>query len=257
MLLFLSAISLGFLGSFHCIGMCGPIALALPIGNKKGLAKITSVFTYNAGRILTYSIFGFLLGLIGQSVSLGGYQQLLSITIGSLLLISVVVKPTSESKNKLSVLTFRFFNSIKNKLSQLFLKSGLRSLFFIGLLNGLLPCGLVYLAVAAAVASGSSIQGALFMAFFGLGTLPVMLSLPLFGNLINLSFRNKIRRAIPLVVGCMALLLIMRGLNLGIPYISPKIESGAIANCHAKNGSEYSHTKKIILCTGQSSVHKK
>jgi len=257
MLLFITAISLGFLGSFHCVGMCGPIALALPIGNSKGLKRLLLILSYNAGRIFTYSIFGLLMGLIGQGFVVGGYQQLLSIIIGSLLLISVIVRPNSSPNNKLSTHTFRLFNSIKNKLSQLFLKSGHRSLFTIGLLNGLLPCGLVYMGIAGAIATGNSLSGALFMAVFGLGTLPVMLSLPLFGNLISLSFRNQIRKAVPLIVGCMAVLLILRGLNLGIPYISPKIESGTMANCQHGDKMDFSHSKKTILCTGQNSVHKK
>ena len=98
-------------------------------------------------------------------------------------------------------------------------------MFFIGLLNGLLPCGLVYVAVAGALVSNSPVQGAAFMTFFGLGTIPVMLSVNLAKDLVNVSIRNKMRKAVPYFVSVMAIMLVLRGLNLGIPYVSPSLDS--------------------------------
>ncbi len=123
---------------------------------------------------------------------------------------------------------------IRSALGRLFLKKNYRSLFAIGLLNGLLPCGLIYMAIAGAVASADSLKSAFFMASFGLGTLPVMWSVSFFGNYIGLGIRKKIRSAYPVLMMLMACLLILRGLGLGIPYISPSVNgnSSEIQQCH-------------------------
>lgn len=232
----IAAISLGFLGSFHCIGMCGPIALALPISTTNYFHKVLLVFTYNFGRILTYSVFGLLFGLIGKGFAVAGYQQIVSVVIGSLLLLGVIIPSKYFAKYSMTSSIFTFFNKIKSALGKLFFKSGHRSLFLIGLLNGLLPCGLVYMAVAGAIATGDITKSILFMAVFGLGTVPIMLSLPLIGNFISMPIRNSIRKSVPVIVGVMAVLLILRGLNLGIPYVSPKIntDTNSTASCHSQ-----------------------
>lgn len=231
----LAALSLGFLGSFHCIGMCGPIALALPIGGRSGFLKVVLILFYNAGRILTYSIFGLLFGIIGKGFFMAGYQQALSITIGVILLIGIILPPNYLARYKLNAKVFSFFNYIKQSLGKLFLKEKSGSLFLIGVLNGLLPCGLVYMAVAGAIASGDPFSGALFMAFFGLGTLPMMFAIPFVGQYVGTSVKSKIRKVIPVLVGMVAVVLILRGLNLGIPYISPKIDktTNTVAACHS------------------------
>ncbi len=114
---------------------------------------------------------------------------------------------------------------VKSKLLKLFQKKGWVSVFNIGLLNGLLPCGLVYMAIAGALATNNYLSGSLFMALFGLATIPVMLTLSLLGNIIHLKFRRTVKNAIPIILSVMAVLLILRGLNLGIAYISPKINT--------------------------------
>jgi len=253
---FLAALSLGFLGSFHCLGMCGPIALSLPVHHAGTFKKIILILTYNFGRILTYSTFGLIAGSIGQSVALAGYQQILSITIGALLLLSVFVPATIQSKIKITSIAFNFFNRVKNELSKLFLKKGNGSLFLIGLLNGLLPCGLVYMGIAGAIATGSAVQGAGFMALFGLGTVPLMFSLPIAGSFITVNTRNAIRKTVPVMITLTALLLILRGLNLGIPYVSPKIQSQTgDMSCHIEKSVE--NPKGSIKCSGTNSVHHK
>lgn len=239
MALLLAAISLGFLGSFHCIGMCGPIALSLPIGKLSPFQKFIHILLYNFGRIVTYAVFGVIFGLLGKSFALFGYQQLLSITLGIVILVGLILPATLVSRLSGQTKIYVAMNGLKNKLGQLFSKEGKSSLFLIGLLNGLLPCGMVYMAIAGAVASSDVFRGALFMAVFGLGTVPVMFSLPFFGNQISVSFRNKIRKAVPLMVGLMAVILILRGLNLGIPYVSPKFtKSTEIPTCHTVAGKK-------------------
>jgi len=222
-----AAITLGFLGSFHCVGMCGPIALALPVHNKPALLKYMLIVLYNAGRATTYATFGLIGGLIGRSFVMAGFQQGLSIGLGLILLISVFLPA------KINLPGHGFFLRIKTSLGRLFSKSRSSSLFAIGLLNGLLPCGLVYTGIAGAAATGDVIKGALFMAAFGLGTLPMMFLLPVIGSSISVSSRNKIRQATPVIITVMALLLVVRGLNLGVPYVSPQISSdGTAACCH-------------------------
>ncbi|WP_317897634.1 sulfite exporter TauE/SafE family protein [Aurantibacillus circumpalustris] len=240
MILFWAAISLGFLGSFHCVGMCGPIALALPIGQLNSVQRFFSVLLYNFGRMFTYAIFGLIFGALGKSFALFGYQQALSITLGILILLGLFLPKKIISKWSITSSIYTFFNKLKTKLSSLFSKEGKKTLFLIGILNGLLPCGLVYMAVAGAIATSDILKGSIFMAVFGLGTFPVMIALPYFGNRINLTFRNKIRKVVPVFLGVMAVLLIVRGLNLGIPYLSPQhnFTKSEIPTCHTVAGNK-------------------
>jgi sulfite exporter TauE/SafE len=224
-LTFLYALSLGFIGSFHCIGMCGPIALTLPVQHLDGTRKMAGILLYNAGRISAYSGIGIASGWLGKQFYIGGLQQWLSITLGCALLLAVILKKNFN--------TGRYGRSIKTILGKLLRKQQLRTLYAIGFCNGLLPCGLVYFAVAGAVATGSTIQGALFMAAFGSGTLPAMMTITWCSQLITLQMRNRLRQCVPYAVALMAVLLIMRGMNLGIPYISPVIEKGKpIEHCY-------------------------
>lgn len=236
----IAAISIGFLGSFHCIGMCGPIALALPINNKSFAWRILSILTYNSGRIITYSVFGLVIGLFGQSLVLIGLQQYLSLLLGFLILIAVIFSKTFAHILPLNGKLNKWTHNIKKAFSFLFSQRSLSALFFIGLLNGLLPCGLVYLAVAGALTTGTPFKSALFMALFGLGTVPVMLSVSFFSGYTSLKFRSAVRKTIPVVVSVMAIMLILRGLNLGIPYVSPKLENEKQTNSLSQ--------KKVLKC---------
>ncbi|NOU39335.1 MAG: sulfite exporter TauE/SafE family protein [Ferruginibacter sp.] len=233
--LMFAAFTMGMLGSFHCVGMCGPLALSLPLKSNSFWAKLTGSFLYNWGRIITYSVFGFIFGIIGSSFSFFGYQQWLSIIIGVVILIFILLpkKYTAVSNNNFF---YSFFTKLRNYLSKLFSKKSNSSLFTIGVLNGLLPCGLVYMAAAGAVATGNIFNSILFMAFFGLGTLPIMWSIAFWGNFVGINLRNNIKKAYPYMMVIMACLLILRGMGLGIQYVSPKldIEKKEILNCCEK-----------------------
>lgn len=224
MQLILTAISLGLLGSFHCIGMCGPIALALPVHHYSAQKKYLAILLYNIGRIFTYTSLGLLFGLLGQSFFLGGFQQVLSVGIGVLLLLSVLAMQTNWIHLPNLGFIYTLINKVKLELGNLFNKKGLHFLFLIGILNGLLPCGLVYLGIAGAAATGNYLKGAEFMMYFGIGTIPVMYAVAFMGQFITIKYRNYIRKSMPLLVAVMAVLLIVRGLNLGIPYLSPQFE---------------------------------
>lgn len=223
MAIFWTALTLGFLGSFHCVGMCGPIALALPLNRESLLSKITGALLYNTGRVFMYALLGGLFGLIGQSIIIAGYQQSLSITLGITVLIMILLPNKLANKFRFLSFTYSFIGKVKQKLKTLFKQNSFSSLFFIGTLNALLPCGLVYLGIAGAIAAGNLLQGSIFMALFGLGTVPAMLTVALISSSININFRKKINKAVPVFAASMALLLILRGMNLGIPYISPEM----------------------------------
>ena len=221
--LIFTAFAIGLLGSFHCVGMCGPIALALPLKNDSFWIKFSGALLYNIGRIVTYATFGLVFGTIGKSVSFFGYQQWLSILMG-ISIIFFVILPRRFSSFSHNNIILKFLENLRTALGKLFAKDTHFSLFSIGLLNGLLPCGLVYMAAAGAIATGDILKSVVFMSFFGLGTLPIMWSIAFFGNYIGISIRQKIRTAYPYLITFMACLLILRGMGLGIPYVSPLIE---------------------------------
>ena len=217
----LAAITMGMIGSFHCIGMCGPIAFALPLNNDSSLAKFFGSLLYNLGRITTYSSIGFLCGLAGKGLSIIGFQQGLSVLLGTFILIMMLLAKAGTVKINVPTVFSTAGAVIRNSVGKLFLKKNFGALYLIGLLNGLLPCGLIYMAVAGALATADPIKSALFMAAFGAGTLPVMWAVSFFGNFINIEARKKIRNLYPYIMVVMACVLILRGMGLGAGMISP------------------------------------
>ena len=231
----ITGLSIGFLGSFHCIGMCGPLALALPVHKYAGVQKYIGIFLYNIGRAVTYSVLGLGFGFIGNQFRMWGLQQVISIAAGLFLLLFILSSFSITSR----IGWLRKLNSFVQRSLATLLSSARNpyTLFPIGLLNGLLPCGLVYVAIAAALATMDTWNGVLLMFSFGLGTLPVMAALMVFGHLISIPIRQKLNQAIPYVVGIMAVVLILRGMNLGIPYVSPSLEkdSTEVSCCHKQH----------------------
>lgn len=231
----------GLLGSFHCVGMCGAIALALPAGAAGG-RYVGGRVLYNLGRLTTYATLGAGAGLLGHSLRLAGAQQSLSIASGVLILLLVAVpeRYTGPLARRLGL--GRSLGWVKATLGRLFQQSSLPALYATGVLNGLLPCGLVYLALAGALSAPGVAGAAAYMAFFGLGTLPLMLSLSLSGQLVPLVWRGRMRRAVPYTAAALAVLFIVRGLGLGIPYLSPRLSSALTATAPAQlNTVHYCH----------------
>jgi uncharacterized protein len=232
-----TAFTIGLLGSFHCVGMCGPIALAIPIRQTDWLSRIIGTVIYNAGRVSTYALFGAIFGLLGKGIQLAGIQQWVSIGLGIVILLYFGLPYLSSKFGvKHNIINVGFVSKLKGAFGSLLQSKSTGSLFLLGLLNGLLPCGLVYLVIAGAIAAATPQQGSLYMAVFGMGTLPLMLVLPIVGNFISLNIRNKMRRVVPVFVIGFAALFIMRGMNLGIPYLSPQFSSDrteVAACCHA------------------------
>ncbi|MFD2244940.1 sulfite exporter TauE/SafE family protein [Pontibacter ruber] len=213
----------GLLGSFHCVGMCGPIAMALPFGGSSGWRYYAGRLLYNGGRIATYASLGALAGAFGQSLQMAGLQQTVSIVSGILILLLLVLPAASKGKAASILGTDKVMAWVRRKLGYFFQKNSLGSLFMVGMLNGLLPCGFVYIALAGAI-SAPGLGGAMgYMALFGLGTFPLMFLVSLSGKLISLKVRGMFNKAVPYVGMTLAILFIVRGLGLGIPYLSPKV----------------------------------
>ena len=231
----LSAFVLGILGSFHCIGMCGPIAFMLPVDRTNSYKKITQITIYHIGRLLAYSIIGLIFGLIGKSFYLFGFQQQLSIGIGVIMILVVLIPQKIFNKYNLSKPIYKIISKVKSALGHALKKKTPDTFLTIGFLNGFLPCGLVYMAVFSAIASGNALNGSLYMAIFGLGTVPLMTTVIYFSHLLKGQLRQKIQNIIPAFVILIALLFILRGLGLGIPYLSPEPIQDVITNtinCH-------------------------
>ncbi|NJN77279.1 MAG: sulfite exporter TauE/SafE family protein [Saprospiraceae bacterium] len=220
-----TAFLIGFIGSFHCIGMCGPIALSLPYQDVTKAKTAANVLLYNSGRVVTYSFIGLVFGLIGQGIALAGFQQWLSIGLGVLMLLAAFSVVNFEKQLVKIPLLDTGFKKVRFHLGRLLAQKSQKkqTLFLVGVLNGFLPCGLVYLAIVGSIATGDVFNGSLYMAIFGIGTIPMMLSVALIGNLVSLKFRKNIQKIIPYMLGIMAVLLILRGMNLGIPYLSPEL----------------------------------
>lgn len=227
----ISALLIGFLGSFHCIGMCGPIALSLPVQHLKGTQKLFGILLYNSGRISTYAIGGLFFGLIGLSFQFFGWQQWLSIALGILLIIIFLFQVFPSLKIKRSRTSYNWYHWVTSLLAPLFRRRSMGNLFLIGLLNGLLPCGLVYMALAGAMATGNIFHSTLFMAGFGAGTMPAMVMASYAAGFITLPVRNKIRKLLPYMFALMGVLLILRGMDLHIPLISPHLHQSSAVIC--------------------------
>jgi hypothetical protein len=232
----LTAFFVGLLGSFHCIGMCGPIAIALPVPISNNLSFVAGRLLYNLGRVVTYSFLGAVFGLLGSRLIISDFQQSVSIVIGIAIVIAVLIPPKYRAKISQHKLVQKITLPLKFGISDLFKRGTFSAMFLIGILNGFLPCGLVYVALASAVASGDAISGSAVMILFGLGTIPTMFAATIFGKFINLNIRRKISKAVPVFALLLGLLFILRGMGLGIPYISPKISAQAVdesnMDCH-------------------------
>jgi sulfite exporter TauE/SafE len=219
--------AIGLVGSFHCVGMCGPIALALPVVFESNVKLFLSRLLYNLGRVITYAMFGAVLGLFSNRIVVIGLQQYTSIVIGILIVLYVITPRKYKAKLSSTKIYSSINNSIKRGFNKVTQNKSTSSFLLIGIINGFLPCGLVYVALAGAINTGGILSGAAFMALFGLGTLPVMFITSVAGKYINVGVRRKINKLVPVFAFILGVIFILRGLNLGIPYISPPLKNFA------------------------------
>ena len=228
------AFLIGLGGSLHCIGMCGPLMFSTLMNNRSGSLSISKWLLYQSGRISVYAIWGILFGIIGTSAKWFVWQQDISLSLGvGILLILILTKLFPAFERKFSAILLTQF--WKSNLSALLQKRAKQSGFITGMLNGILPCGLVYVALAGATAVQNPIKGGVFMLMFGFGTLPLLSALLVFGNNMKIDFKKYLSKWYPALIGLMAIMLIIRGLNLG-NFFSPAILPGSktVVHCAVK-----------------------
>jgi len=232
----LAAFFIGLVGSLHCIGMCGPIAIALPVPTSSNLSFFAGRILYNLGRVVTYSFLGAFLGLVGSKIALAGAQQIVSITLGAIIIIAVLLPQKYKNYFAQHPAIQKLAQPLKLNIGILFNKGTFSAMFLIGILNGFLPCGLVYVALAGSISSGDAISGAAVMILFGFGTVPAMFAATIFGKFLNFGIRTRIRKAVPVLAIILGVIFVLRGMNLGIPYLSPKLstktEVSSEMECH-------------------------
>ena len=215
------AFTLGLFGSLHCVGMCGPIVLLIPLQRQRKGFRYLQLGAYFIGKTLTYALMGLLFGLVGEGVFIAEYQQEFSIFAGLLMILMGLFSLLHLRVKGLGNPLLKGFSLLKNALGKQLSKKTLTSSLSIGFLNGFLPCGLVYTALFGALAMGNWWGSMTYMTVFGVGTIPLMLLLILLGDFLPLALRRRLNQWLPLVVILVGILFILRGLGLGIPYLSP------------------------------------
>lgn len=227
------ALSMGLLSSFHCIAMCGPIALALPIQKGNKFQQLSGLALYNAGRTFTYATLGIGLGSLGSTFAWIGYLRYLSIFSGILMLLYVLWPAHLDTFLHPPKFWQKFIQHLKNQMGEMLRSRKMQSWFLLGTFNGLVPCGLVYLALISSIATGNSFSGGLYMLMFGVGTLPAMMAVGFFKQWFSISLRTRVRKLTPVMLTIAGILLVMRGILIEFP------------------GHNSAHTKTITICHGK------
>lgn len=231
----IAALFLGIISSLHCIGMCGPIALLLPVDRANTSRKALQIVLYHLGRLTSYGVLGLVVGLLGRGFYLAGMQQQLSIVIGILMIAIALIPEKVFARYNFSQPVYRAIAAVKSHLGQQFKRKSPDALFTIGLMNGFLPCGMVYAALFGALAMPRLTESVAYMLLYGLGTMPLMSLVVYAQSWITVLVRQRFQQLIPVVAVGIGVLFIVRGMGLGIPYISPTTTSlwvQAQANCH-------------------------
>ena len=216
-----SALIFGLLSSLHCVGMCGAISVMLPTDNFNPYKKAIQLAVYHSGKLSAYASIGLLFGLLGKGLYIAGLQQQLSILLGILIIIVAVTPERVLMHYNFSKPVYKIIASIKSSLGKQFKNKSYKSLYTIGLLNGFLPCAMVYMALFGAIAMQNEFLGMVYMILFGIGTIPLLVAVAYAKQFISPSFRNSTQKILPYVAVFLGMLFVMRGLGLGIPYVSP------------------------------------
>ena len=230
-----SALLFGLISSLHCVGMCGPIALMIPVDKDNAVKKWLQISTYQIGRVTAYTSLVVIFGFLGAGFFLAGFQQQLSIAVGVMMILIAIIPEKKLAQYNFSKPIYKIISEVKSQLGLQFKKKSYKSLFLIGLFNGYLPCGMVYVALFGAMAMNNVFLGSLYMTLFGLGTIPLMMVLVNFLKTTQFSYYSKFQKVIPILIICIGILFVLRGFGLDIPYISPSIlylHIQSEVNCH-------------------------
>lgn len=224
---------MGFTGSLHCAGMCGPIVFIMPFQAFSGLKKALALGAYHVSRISVYAGMAVILHSFRQLFN-PQLQQYISLTLGVTLLVAGIL---SFFSGHIRTFKLPWSGLVQNQLGKLMQNPGIGSIAASGFMNGLLPCGLVYMALSASLSMDTALNAAIMVVFFGIGTMPMLISITLLKSRLRFLTGAHLRRLVPVVVFAFGCLFVLRGLNLGIPYLSPKVEmtqTGVHSCCHKK-----------------------
>lgn len=230
-----SALIFGLISSLHCIGMCGPIAMMLPVDRNNPAKKVIQIMIYHLGRLTAYASLGLVFGILGKGFYMAGIQQNISIIVGVMMITIAIVPERLFMKYNFSKPVYKIISKVKSSLGSQFKRKSPDALFTIGLLNGFLPCGMVYAALFGAIAMQNVTLGVSYMLLYGLGTIPMMSAVVFISNILSVPLRSKLQKIIPVVAVFIGILFIIRGLGLDIAYLSPSDTNlfvKANANCH-------------------------
>ncbi|TDQ82790.1 sulfite exporter TauE/SafE family protein [Sphingobacterium yanglingense] len=223
------AFFMGLFGSIHCAVMCGPLLIAIQGNQKISWVQTFNKLLYQMGRILTYGGLGLLLGLIGNIASVQGWQQFFSLVTGIVLVLIGLSYIFAKNSAALAQFQTRAIQPFARMMGRWLYRPG--GSFIAGVLNGLLPCGMVYMALVSAMNAdgvGASFQ---FMLLFGLGTLPLMLLFSVASMWTKKMVKVRFATIMPILYLLMGIWFILRGANLDIPYLSPLLYIEGAINC--------------------------
>lgn len=223
------ALSMGLISSFHCVGMCGPIALALPVHRGTRTQQVAGVIAYNAGRALTYALFGMVIGTLGASMAWLGVLRYASMGVGVAMLAYVLWPAWLEDRLRMPAFWQQMVGRLRQKMGFYLKRHDLPAMVLLGMLNGAIPCGMVYMALLSSVATGSVWGGGGFMMLFGLGTMPAMLALGIARQQLTPAVRMRIRKLTPVLLAVAGIWLLARGVMTNLP--DPSRPSAEITIC--------------------------
>lgn len=213
-----SALLMGFLGSLHCAGMCGPIMMILPFRNMHSWKKVLGITLYHFGRISVYAAMGLALHSF-RLLFHPAWQQGISLTLGALMLLFGL---STFIANRISI-QLPWTGFVQKMAPKFMGRTSFPALFTAGILNGLLPCGLVYMALSMATVAPDSTSAAFRMYAFGLGTIPALVTITLLQRRI-FAGGLSLKKFVPIGLLVLGSLFLVRGMNLGVPYLSPSVE---------------------------------
>jgi uncharacterized protein len=209
----------GLITSFHCVSMCGGIALSQSMAKIQGKTPYQSTFLYNFGRIASYTVLGILLGGVGSFFSVSPFVRNLILLAGGILMLYYGV-------SLLGWVSMPKLINMMPKVNNKKISEGFRPLI-VGILNGFMPCASLQMMQLYALASGSMISGGLIMLVFALTTAPVLVTIGLLSSKLNLKSSRRVKlvsAAVVVLIGSQMAFRSMSALNVPLPFINRQDE---------------------------------